>query len=417
MPIKTFSRLPILQQGLIIVLLPVGLQLLIIASLYTLQNEAETEAARADRSRFIVQTANQICLDIYNGILQARESLTEGRINEGYKHIAKMANTATANITSLKEVVASDADQYDALISVEKRLEFIRDGLISTRKLAISGDLDGSVESGKKITLQARRDSKEMIETMMSLVTKEREISENSPQKLEILRERIRQGLLIAIFADVALACGLVAVFGNTIGSRLKHLQENSFRFATDKPLLEPLQGSDEIAQVDKRFREMANALTELRRKESALVENASEVICSVDKDMKFSAVNHACETIWGYSPEELLGTRLAQIVQPEFVDKTIAAMEEIKGASEVRHLENRIMRKNTESCDFSWSIQWSEAERSYFCVAHDITERKELERLKKEFVDMVSHDLRAPLFSIQAFHQMLDSGVYGNLS
>lgn len=398
-------------------LLPLGLQLLIIASLYTLQNEAETEAARADRSRFIVQTSNQICLDIYNGILQARESLAEGNVNEGYKHIAEMVNTATASIAALKDVVASDADQYDALLSVEKRLHFIRDGLINTRKLALGGDLDASVESGKKITLQARRDSKAMIETMMSLVIKEREISENSPQKLEILRERVRQGLLIAILADVALACGLVSIFGNTIAVRLKHLQENSFRLATDKPLLEPLRGSDEIAQVDKRFREMAIALTELRKKERALVENASEVICSVDKDMKFSAVNHACEGVLGYTVEELLGTRIAQIIQADDVDKTIAAMDETKNQSEARLIENRILRKTGEPCDFSWSVQWSDVERSYFCVVHDISERKELERLKKEFVDMVSHDLRAPLFSIQAFHQMLDSGVYGDLS
>ncbi len=38
------------------------------------------------------------------------------------------------------------------------------------------------------------------------------------------------------------------------------------------------------------------------------------------------------------------------------------------------------------------------------FCVAHDITEKKRIENLKRDFVNMVSHDLRTPLTSVQAF-------------
>src|SRR5262249_52463223 len=63
------------------------------------------------------------------------------------------------------------------------------------------------------------------------------------------------------------------------------------------------------------------------------------------------------------------------------------------------------------------WSAHWSEAEQSLFCVAHDISERKKLERMKQEFVAMISHDLRTPLTSVQGFLAMLLKGIYGDLN
>ncbi len=41
------------------------------------------------------------------------------------------------------------------------------------------------------------------------------------------------------------------------------------------------------------------------------------------------------------------------------------------------------------------WTTSWSETERSLFCVVHDITERKQAERLRLELTAMLSHDLR----------------------
>jgi signal transduction histidine kinase len=63
------------------------------------------------------------------------------------------------------------------------------------------------------------------------------------------------------------------------------------------------------------------------------------------------------------------------------------------------------------------WSVSWSDKERSFFCIAHDVTERKKAERLKQEVMQMVSHDLRTPLFTITAFLEMLSKGLFGQLT
>lgn len=50
-------------------------------------------------------------------------------------------------------------------------------------------------------------------------------------------------------------------------------------------------------------------------------------------------------------------------------------------------------------------------------CVVHDITERKQIDQMKRDFVAMVSHDLRTPLTSIQMVHSLLAAGAYGDLN
>ena len=40
--------------------------------------------------------------------------------------------------------------------------------------------------------------------------------------------------------------------------------------------------------------------------------------------------------------------------------------------------------------------------------VAHDITQRKEVERMKDELVATVSHELRTPLASLRGFSELM---------
>jgi len=71
-----------------------------------------------------------------------------------------------------------------------------------------------------------------------------------------------------------------------------------------------------------------------------------------------------------------------------------------MKGAAN-RTFECRILRKDGSTIDLLWSAIWSKIEKCLFCVAHDITQRKEIERLKQDFFAMISHDLRTPLMSV----------------
>jgi PAS domain S-box-containing protein len=161
----------------------------------------------------------------------------------------------------------------------------------------------------------------------------------------------------------------------------------------------------------------MADALAAARRKERAIIENTSEVICSLDPLLRFTAVNPASLAAWGYEPAELIGKGISTILPEDELESSRAQFEKMRETESSMPLEIRIMRKDQGELEMSWSVQWSKEEECYFCVAHDITARKQIERMKREFIAMVSHDLRTPLTSIQGFLSLLDAGVYGQIS
>lgn len=49
--------------------------------------------------------------------------------------------------------------------------------------------------------------------------------------------------------------------------------------------------------------------------------------------------------------------------------------------------------------------------------VFHDVTQERELDRLKNEFVSMVSHELRSPLTSIKGYVDLLQTGAAGQIT
>src|SRR5262249_44705335 len=63
-------------------------------------------------------------------------------------------------------------------------------------------------------------------------------------------------------------------------------------------------------------------------------------------------------------------------------------------------------------------SMVHDETGRPAYFVAQveDITQRKEVERLKNEFISTVSHELRTPLTSIRGSLGLLVSGAFGDL-
>jgi signal transduction histidine kinase len=96
--------------------------------------------------------------------------------------------------------------------------------------------------------------------------------------------------------------------------------------------------------------------------------------------------------------------------------DDRVALMEAVEGcaaAGEPFNVQHRIVRPDGE-------IRWMDARGRVirdettktslmmFGTAQDITERKQLERLRREFVSGISHDLRTPLTSIKGFAALL---------
>ncbi|HEY9734347.1 MAG TPA: ATP-binding protein [Drouetiella sp.] len=226
-------------------------------------------------------------------------------------------------------------------------------------------------------------------------------------------RANLQAAFFVAVGLNILTVLALGLFFTRGIIKRLKIVTENSQKLALGTALNEPMSGNDEIATLDHVFHYMADALNEAAHKERAIVENAVDVICSIDSRLRFAAVNPASRSVLGYSPDDLIGKNMLTIVAPDHVEKTRTGFENILKESAKSEFETVLVTQSGAHIDVACSARWSPQEKAIFCVLHDISQAKEMSRLKQEFTAMVSHDLRTPLSSLHGILELLIAGVY----
>jgi len=107
------------------------------------------------------------------------------------------------------------------------------------------------------------------------------------------------------------------------------------------------------------------------------------DAICVVDAAGHFVYVSGACEKIFGYTPIELIGTEMMDLVHPDDHEATLATSREVMLGTLTNHFENRYIRKDGSVAHIMWSANWSEDAQWRVAVAHDITERKHSEAMQ----------------------------------
>ena len=388
-PLKLYNQfrqwlkvdLKLSRKGLILVFVPMGFVLLIMGMLAYLLNEAETEVWKESDSKTIITRANSISRDFIKAEHISPE--IKQKIIEQIQALKKLTidnSTQTQNVSRLEQLVNR------GLALAQNTVE-LNASTLSSSKAQQNNQLNNLLD---QINEQVQRIEDEEQNELNKLILK----SSSS-------REAVRQALYLGVILNIILALLMASYYSRVITARLALIFENSKLLAKNKPLL-PLQtGRDEIARLDRVFHKMAENLAEMSRKEKAVIDNAIDVIFTIDSDGRFSMVNNACLAAWGHAPAELIGQKITKVLHK--ADKALAMAlinKLMKGASN-RAFETRLVCKDGSVIDILWSATWSKIEKSLFCVAHDITQRKEVERLKRDFYAMISHDLRTPLTSI----------------
>jgi diguanylate cyclase (GGDEF)-like protein/PAS domain S-box-containing protein len=105
------------------------------------------------------------------------------------------------------------------------------------------------------------------------------------------------------------------------------------------------------------------------------------DAVCVVDRKGCFVFVSAAFEDIFGYSPDEVIGKPMIGFVYPEDGIRTLNVVDTLMSGKLQPRFENRWVRKDGEIVDILWSARWSEYHQFRIAIAHDITERKQMER------------------------------------
>jgi PAS domain S-box-containing protein len=153
---------------------------------------------------------------------------------------------------------------------------------------------------------------------------------------------------------------------------------------------------------------EMQKELMASKQEFKALADNSPDVISRFDKNLRHLYINPAIEKISGIPASKFIGKTSFEIGVPN----EIAAYWEC-------HLKEVFKTGKTDRMEYyindrfyqAWLVPEFDNHKkvvSVLSVSRDMTEMKELERKKDEFISMASHELKTPLTSIKVFTEII---------
>jgi PAS domain S-box-containing protein len=406
-------NLSLAKKVLILVFLPLVVELAFLSMLYNLLQQSEAERVRETHAREVAGQVNALL----RLLLEAGTSsvlsymANSSSYYERYRRLSERFNEEAGKLALL----VKDNEYEHRTFS---RMSALNANVLVELKSADELVRHGYKDEAMKLWFKMHKDMNALFVLADQLVEEQQAVQKQKMQAQAKYRDEVKMLITIMAFLNIAIAALLALYVNRSTTRRLQTLVENTQRLASDKPL-KALENAanDEIATLDKAFRDMAMALEAATAKERAVLQNAADVICTIDKEGRFATLNEASFKQWGYQSEELLGSRLSALLVASEVEQTMKVLANFGPAKQQGELEATIKRKDGSLCQTLWTVRWSERENSIFCVVHDVSESKRIDDLKRQFIAMVSHELRTPLTSVQAFLTLLATGIYSPLN
>lgn len=135
------------------------------------------------------------------------------------------------------------------------------------------------------------------------------------------------------------------------------------------------------------------------------------DAVCVVDKSNKLVFVSAAFEHIFGYLPEEVIGRSVFDFIYVEDRQKTASTVATIMSGETQASYENRWLHKSGKIVHVLWSARWSERHQVRIAVAHDISNRKQMEQ---HLEYLAKHDPLTSLPNRAAVKERLQKSLIG---
>ena len=201
------------------------------------------------------------------------------------------------------------------------------------------------------------------------------------------------------------------------LNRRLRHLLRTISDIRAGVAVPPPPGGSGAAAQIDSALYSFDKPVTDLRqslessdRKTRILVETMPIGIMITDGGGNILTTNPQAQELLGMSAAELASYSIREIFA-DLQDEALFSHEKTNMS-----FESCLSRGEDDRVFVEVSIKEFGRRDTWLVSFIDISERKKIERLKQEFTEMITHDLRAPLTSIQLYLEMLICGRYGPL-
>ena len=172
--------------------------------------------------------------------------------------------------------------------------------------------------------------------------------------------------------------------------------------------------------------------ITDAKRAEQALMNNVARLnaifdntidgIITINESGSIESFNPAAEHIFGHKASEIIGRNLKMLMPEPYRGAHDGYLRSYKatGIKKViggrREMEGVRVDGTVFPIELSINEFWSGGRRLFVGMVRDITERRQVDRMKTEFISTVSHELRTPLTSIAGSLGLLAGAAAGEL-
>lgn len=143
----------------------------------------------------------------------------------------------------------------------------------------------------------------------------------------------------------------------------------------------------------------------------SAIVSCSDDAIISKDLNSIVTSWNKSAERIFGYTAAEMIGQSIIKLIPEDRLQEEPEIIKRLKGGQRVDHFETRRVTKHGKLLDVSLTISpvmdLTGRIIGISKIARDITDKKQEEQRKNDFIAILSHELKTPLTSMRSYVQL----------
>ena len=159
-------------------------------------------------------------------------------------------------------------------------------------------------------------------------------------------------------------------------------------------------------------------------KRQAWVMDNIADAVIITNSNGKIDACNSAAEDLTGYPRNELIGMTVMDLMVADTEAQRYSVQTDARSVTDSggvwRH-EFKVRRKDgaVRIFDNTTSSMFDDRGRlvGRISVNRDVTEQREVDRMKQEFISVVSHELRTPLTSIMGSLGLIKSGAMGEVA
>ena len=183
---------------------------------------------------------------------------------------------------------------------------------------------------------------------------------------------------------------------------------------------------STSILSIIENITERKEAEMGLRESEErfrTLAESANESIISTDSQGRVIYCNKATERLFGYSREQLSLKPMFMLMSEQTVREYRSLVQNYLASGDAtipgRTVEWTVRHKDGREFPAEVSyFSWKPPQGLFFTsLVRDITERKQIDDMKRDVISIVSHQLKTPVTEINGYIENLLDGIAGDLT